>query len=93
MTDSAGNPLAAAQRKAANRMAAEWRKAWREEVSTDSADGFRPMRGDEVEAWIKRRRDEMPRTGDEWATLDWMLDEYRERADTGTPLSGEVGRG
>jgi hypothetical protein len=56
----------------------------------DSAGEFRPARGDEVEAWIKRRRDEMPRTGDEWHTLDWLLDEYRERADTGTPLTGEV---
>jgi hypothetical protein len=56
----------------------------------DSAGEFRPARGDDVEAWIKRKRDEMPNMLDEWATLDWLLDMYREHADTGTPLSGEV---
>jgi hypothetical protein len=59
----------------------------------DSADGFRPARGDDVEAWIKRKRDEMLPFGDDRATLDWLLDMYREHADTGTPLSGEVADG
>jgi len=45
-----------------------------------------PMRGDEVEAWLLRKRDKMSRISDEWATLDWLLDDYRELADAGTPL-------
>ena len=49
----------------------------------------RPMRGDEVEAWIKRKRDEFSATLAYW-TLDDLLDDYRLHADTGTPLSGEV---
>jgi hypothetical protein len=56
----------------------------------DTVDQFRPMRGDDVEAWIKRRRDELPRNLDEWDTLDYLLDNYRLHADLGTPLSGEV---
>ena len=58
----------------------------------DSAGEFRPMRGDEVEAWIRRRRDERPRAKYpmSWHALDDLLDDYRLHADTGTPLSGEV---
>jgi hypothetical protein len=54
----------------------------------DSADQFRPERGDDVEAWIRRWRDMLD--GDRWIAVDSMLDDYRLHADTGTPLSGEV---
>src|ERR1035441_10568653 len=50
----------------------------------DTVDQFRPMRGDDVEAWIKRRRDELPRNLDEWDTLDYLLDNYRLHAGQGT---------
>lgn len=52
----------------------------------------RPQRGDAVEAWIKARRDEYAGSADQpsrWA-LDDLLDDYREHADTGTPLGEEV---
>jgi hypothetical protein len=53
-----------------------------------------PERGDAVEAWIKRHRDcEVNTAGvrlDTWFHFDAMLDEYREHADTGTPLDREV---
>lgn len=54
-------------------------------------------RGDEVEAWLKRRRDKFPKPDRywaesdlQWSTLDDLLDAYREHADTGTPLSEEI---
>lgn len=52
-------------------------------------------RGSDVEAWIKRRRDELDGQagGDitaEWMSLDSLLDDYRLHADTGTPLTEEV---
>jgi hypothetical protein len=46
-------------------------------------------RGDEVAAWLKRQRDSHPRN-DVWHALDWVLDDYRLHADTGTPLSENV---
>ena len=46
----------------------------------------RPARGDDVETWIKRCRDEHSRLGLAWIALDDLLDDYREKADTGTPL-------
>lgn len=54
-----------------------------------------PERGDDVEAWIKRERDKHDRYGDGtpdwmWCALDNLLDNYREHADTGTPLGVEV---
>lgn len=49
-----------------------------------------PRRGDEVEAWIKRRRDEFDHVSTGWIIHDEMLDDYREHADTGTPLDQEV---
>ena len=52
-----------------------------------------PRRGSDVEAWIKRARESQraghslqSRTG-AWYVLDDLLDDYREHADTGTPLS------
>ena len=50
----------------------------------------RAQRGSDVEAWIKRHRDKLPRVSESWADLDWLLDDYREHADTGTPLGAEV---
>lgn len=55
----------------------------------------RAQRGDDVEAWLKRWRDEFLHPADEfnravWGALDDLLDDYRLHADTGMPLSGEV---
>lgn len=52
-------------------------------------------RGDEVEAWLKRLRDQHHNqasgyTGDPWWLLDDALEDYRLHADTGTPLSEDV---
>jgi hypothetical protein len=49
-------------------------------------------RGDDVEAWVKRWRDESTSAygGTAWAALDDMLDDYRLRSDLGTPLDAEV---
>lgn len=58
-----------------------------------------PRRGDPVEAWIKRHRDECAELSPadaahygthanppQWHALDALLDDYRDHADTGTPL-------
>lgn len=45
---------------------------------------YQPARGDAVEAWLKRKRDEY--TDDGWWALDAALDEYRLRSDTGASL-------
>jgi hypothetical protein len=47
-------------------------------------------RGDAVEAWIKRQRDAFPEGTDGWHDMDALLDDYREHADTGTPLTEDV---
>lgn len=47
---------------------------------------FEPRRGDEVEAFIKRHRDDWRATSGH-DVLDDLLDAYRLHADTGTPLS------
>lgn len=53
---------------------------------------FQPMRGDEVERWLKVWRDHFP--DDEMRqTIDDMLEDYREHADTGTPLDAIIERG
>lgn len=45
-----------------------------------------PQRGDQVEAWIKDRRDQNTWDGDTrnpaWEALDDLLDEYRLASDT-----------
>lgn len=55
---------------------------------------FRPKRGDEVEAWLKRQRDSYDQSNgygySAYRALDFALDEYRLHADTGTPLSEEI---
>ena len=51
-----------------------------------------PHRGSDVEAWLKRKRDEYALTdgtpGDyeAWTAMNDALDDYRMHADTGTPL-------
>ncbi|WP_045740756.1 hypothetical protein [Actinoplanes rectilineatus] len=52
------------------------------------------MRGSDVEAWLKRHREAYREpdgtvTG-AWHAIDGILDDYRDHADTGTPLSSEV---
>lgn len=52
-----------------------------------------PRRGDAVAEWIKRARDEHGHeSGDlpAWRILDELLNDYRLRADTGTPLDQDV---
>jgi predicted TIM-barrel fold metal-dependent hydrolase len=50
-------------------------------------------RADDVAAWIKEHRDRYlngaERTG-AWYAIDDLLDDYREHADTGTPLNERV---
>lgn len=59
------------------------------------AEPHKAKRGDEVEAWIKRARNQVTSgtpLGDEmpgWNELDDLLDDYRLHADTGRPLSEE----
>lgn len=45
-----------------------------------------PRRGDQFEQWLKAQRDEFERGDSVWPVLDYLLDEYRLHADTGTPL-------
>lgn len=52
-------------------------------------------RGDPVAEWLKRKRDQHdgPNSGhidEAWYAIDALLDDYREHADTGTPLSRDV---
>ncbi|MFJ5644095.1 hypothetical protein [Streptomyces sp. NPDC093223] len=53
----------------------------------------RPARGDQFETWLKAQRDEFERDGTPWPVIDYLLDEYRLHADTGTPLSEHVCEG
>lgn len=44
-----------------------------------------------MEAWIKRHRDRFNQVqGREWRAIDDLLDDYRDHADTGTPLDLDV---
>lgn len=52
--------------------------------------GAAPARGDDTEAWLRRRRDEYPGTHLEWFAIDRLLDDYRLHADLGAPLDREV---
>lgn len=54
---------------------------------------FYPRRDDDVAAWLKRQRDSYEHLGEAWATVDWLLDDYRERADHGVRLGQEHDRG
>lgn len=46
-----------------------------------------PYRGSDVEAWIKRHRDQYSHGDEHWTTLDDLLDAYRNHVYTGTPLT------
>lgn len=46
-----------------------------------------PRRGDRFEQWLKAQRDEFERRDSVWPVLDYLLDQYRLHADTGTPLN------
>lgn len=48
-----------------------------------------PQRGDDVEAWLKRRRDSFPKNTRQWSCIDDLLDDYRLHADTGSHLDEE----
>lgn len=53
-----------------------------------------PSRNDAVAAWLKRKRDEWTHYGvcqREWAAVDRLLDEYREKADYGLRLDEDGG--
>lgn len=54
---------------------------------------FKPVRGDEVSRWLKAWRDSISKTEPSHGVIDAMLDDYREHADTGTPLDAEIERG
>lgn len=49
-----------------------------------------PRRGDQFEQWLKTQRDEFERRDSVWPVLDYLLDQYRLHADTGTPLDQHV---
>lgn len=45
-----------------------------------------PRRGDHVEAWLRRQRDQFNPHSPVWNAFDRQLDDYRLHADTRTPL-------
>lgn len=54
-----------------------------------------PERGSDIDAWLKRHRDQYVNhsTGEKtgvWHAIDGILDDYRDHADTGTPLGQDV---
>jgi hypothetical protein len=49
-----------------------------------------PVRGSDVEAWIRRRRDRYTPGYSDWHALHALLDDYRAHADAGTPLDRDV---
>ena len=51
---------------------------------------LRPERGDVVEAWLKRWRDDFHPHSYGWHLVDGLLYDYRLHADTGTLLSEDV---
>lgn len=44
-------------------------------------------RGSDVEAWLKRERDQFQANSNTWCALDDLLDAYRLMADTGEALT------
>lgn len=49
-----------------------------------------PHRGSDVEAWIKTKRDEYELHSSSWNALDYLLDDYRTRADYGKFLDSYI---
>ncbi|MEV7154876.1 hypothetical protein AB0N77_09655 [Streptomyces misionensis] len=62
-----------------------------EQQQTDTK--ARPRRGDQFEAWLKQQRDNYRPRSSAWNELDYLLDQYRLHADTGTPLTEHVCEG
>jgi len=61
----------------------------------DGVSGLRPIRhlpirGNDVEVWIKSRRDAELPGAEAWMALDDALDDYRLHADTGLPLNQDA---
>lgn len=52
----------------------------------------KPRRGDDIELWLKHRRDQYVEDSPTWTALDDALDYYRECSDTGTHLWSEEDR-
>lgn len=50
-----------------------------------------PVRGDDVEAWLKRHRNLYVPDSPAWSALDAALDHYREKADYGLRLDEDGG--
>jgi hypothetical protein len=48
-----------------------------------------PKRGGDVEAYIKRRRDQFAQHSPAWDAINDLLDDYQLHADTGTPLAAD----
>jgi hypothetical protein len=59
-------------------------------VPVPGRDPHQARRGDEVEAWLRRQRGEFGQRTPSWRALDYVLDDYRLHADTGTPLDQDV---
>jgi hypothetical protein len=65
-----------------------------EEITAELQPEGEAVRGDNVDAWLKRHR-ETYRGSDgaltgAWYVVDALLDDYRDHADTGTPLAEVV---
>jgi hypothetical protein len=51
---------------------------------------FIPRRDDSVDQWLKRKRDIFGKESPPWYLFDYLLDDYRLHADTGTQLEFDV---
>lgn len=50
-----------------------------------------PRRDDDVAEWLKEKRDAHRPHSEGWEWMDWILDEYRLRADLGKNLTDDLG--
>lgn len=66
------------------------REVVRAEALAEYTPSHVPTRGSDVEAWIKQYRDSERIGSDAWHEIDALLDDYRDHADTGTPLDRDV---
>lgn len=51
---------------------------------------MQPQRDDEVAKWLRRKRDDHYPHSEAWEYIDWILDEYRLRADYGRSLTDSL---
>jgi hypothetical protein len=49
----------------------------------------KPMRGDDVELWLKRQREQFGRMSHQWRVVNELLDRYRWCSDYGLTLRPE----